>query len=162
MKIISVVKTAIIASLYAALVILLTPISFYAFQIRIADALLLLPFLEFFGLPAVTGLTIGCAIANTLSPFGIIDIIFGSLANFLAGLTAWVIGKKSKNMYALVLAAVVETLIISAIVGYIILHLVGGLDLVVAFVGVLVGSIVSVCVLGITLILFLMKGLKIF
>ncbi|MEM2627941.1 MAG: QueT transporter family protein [Ignisphaera sp.] len=156
-----VVKSAVVAGLYAALVTLLAPISFYAFQIRIADALLLLPFLNFFGLPTVFGLTVGCAIANILSPFGLIDIVFGSLANLLASLVAWAMGRKSKSILALILASVVEVLIVTFVIGYFVLHLVGGLDLVVAFVGVLVGSIVSICVLGSTLVLFLMKGLKI-
>lgn len=161
MKVMFTVKVAVIAGLYVALVTLLAPISFHFFQVRVADSLLLLPFLEFFGLPAVIGLTIGCALANILSPFGIIDVVFGSLANLLAGLVAWIVGRKSKSVYSLTLAAITETLIVSAIVGYFVLHLAGGLDLVIAFLGVLVGSSISICILGVALTLFLTKKLKI-
>ncbi|MEM1638759.1 MAG: QueT transporter family protein [Desulfurococcaceae archaeon] len=161
MKLLSTVKAAVIAGLYAALVILLAPISFYAFQIRVADALLILPFMDFFGFPSIIGLTVGCAIANIYSPFGIIDIVFGSLANFSAGLVAWIIGRRSKSIWALIVAAILETIVVSAIIGYFVLHLIGGLELTVAFLGVLVGSVVSICILGVTLVLFLMKGLRI-
>lgn len=161
LKMLTIVKVAVVASLYAALVILLAPISFYQFQIRIADALLLLPFLDYFGFPSVLGLTIGCAIANVVSPFGVIDIVFGSLANFLAGLAVWFIGRKSKSFTSLVIAALVEAIVVSLVVGYFVLHVVGGLEFHIAFIGVLIGSIVSICILGVSLLLFMMRGLKI-
>lgn len=154
-------KTAVVAGLYAALVTLLAPISFHALQVRVADALLLLPFLDFFGFPGVIGLTIGCALANALSPFGVVDMAFGALANFVAGSIAWAVGKKSKGLSALVVAAVLEAIAVSWIVGYFVLHVFGGVDLLVAFVGVLVGSAISVCVLGASLVVFLVRGLKI-
>jgi uncharacterized membrane protein len=162
MKMLTIVKIAVIAGLYAALVLLLAPISFLEFQIRVADALLLLPFLDFFGLPSVVGLTLGCAIGNIMSPFGVIDIVFGSLANFLAGLVAWLIGRRGKNIVLLITAAIIETAAVSLIVGYFVLHKVGGLELIIAILGVLVGSIVSICILGVLLVIFLMKGLKIY
>jgi len=162
MKMLTVVKIAIIAGLYGALVLLMAPISFYEFQVRIADALLLLPFLDFFSLPSALGLALGCAIGNIMSPFGIIDIIFGSLANFLAGLVAWFIGRKSKSIVSLIFAAIIETIVVTFIVGYFVLHIVGGLELVIAILGVLVGSVVSICILGVLLVIFLMKGLKIY
>ena len=160
MKAVVAVKVALVASLYAAMVTLLAPISFYAFQVRVADALLLLPFLDFFGLPSVIGLAIGCAIANALSPFGLVDVAFGSLANFLAGLAAWAVGKWSKGFPALLLAALLEALIVSWVVGYFVLHLFGGVELSVALVGVFAGSALSICVLGVSLALFLLKGLR--
>lgn len=156
----STVKIAVIAGLYSGLVILLAPVSFYMFQIRVADALLILPFLDFFGLPSVIGLTVGCAFANIFSPFGVVDIVFGSLANLCAALIARLIGMKSKKLLALITASVLESLAVSIIVGYFVLHLVGGLDFIVAFVGVLVGSAISICILGVALVLFLVRGLK--
>jgi len=162
MKMLTIVKIAVIAGLYAALVLLLAPISFLEFQIRVADALLLLPFLDFFGLPSVVGLTLGCAIGNIMSPFGVIDIVFGSLANFLAGLVAWLIGRRGKSIVLLITAAIIETAVVSLIVSYFVLHKVGGLELIIAILGVLVGSVVSICILGVLLVIFLMKGLKIY
>ncbi len=50
---------------------------------RLSEALCVLPFL----LPAaVPGLFVGCLAANLLSPYGALDILFGSLATLLAAL----------------------------------------------------------------------------
>lgn len=50
-------------------------------QFRFSEALCLLPFL----FPeAVGGLFVGCLIANIFSPYGLLDIIVGSLATLLA------------------------------------------------------------------------------
>lgn len=153
-------KVAVVASLYATLVVVLAPISFAAVQVRVADALLLLPFLDFFGFSAVVGLTIGCALANLVSPFGVYDVVFGSLANFAAGTVAWVIGKVSKSTTALVVAAVLQALVVTFIIGYVLLHLVYGLELLVSLGGVLLGSIISTCALGIPIVSFMVKRLK--
>jgi len=71
---------AVIAAVYAALTLFL-PIPQYDYiQVRVAEAMTVLPF--FF--PAATpGLFIGCVIANLFSPF-VLDIVFGSLATLLA------------------------------------------------------------------------------
>ena len=154
-------KAATIAGLYAALTMALLPISFYALQVRVADALLLLPFFDFFGLSAVVGLTIGCTIANLSSPFGVVDVVFGSLANLLASSIAWAMGRRSKSASALAVAAMFEAIVVSAVVGYFVLHVFGGVELTVAFVGVLVGEVVSVCGLGIPLCIFISRALRV-
>ncbi|MBQ2990654.1 MAG: QueT transporter family protein [Clostridia bacterium] len=74
-------RGAIIAALYAALTLLLAPISYGEVQIRFSEALTLLPML----LPeAVPALTLGCLLSNLLGGCTIFDIIFGTLATFLA------------------------------------------------------------------------------
>jgi len=75
----------VVAALY--FVITITPgisaISYGQFQIRIAEALTVLPFIY----PgAIAGLFVGCLLANIFGPFGIQDIIFGS---FLTLNAAW-------------------------------------------------------------------------
>jgi len=162
-RLIELVKGSIIAGMYAGLVYALAPISFQEFQVRVADALLILPFLDYFGFPAVVGLTIGCVLANIVSPYGVLDIAVGSLANFAAGIVAWFIGRRSKSILALITTSIIEALIVSFIVGYFIIYLIGGLgNLLIAIGLVLVGSIVSICFIGVPLALFLMKrlGLK--
>lgn len=71
---------AVIAAVYAALTLFL-PIPPYAgIQLRIAEAMTVLPF--FF--PAATpGLFVGCIVVNLFSPF-VLDVVFGSLATLLA------------------------------------------------------------------------------
>ena len=77
------VQAAFIAAVYIALTYFLKPISFSGSQLRVAEALTILPVLT---PAAVPGLTIGCVIANISSPYGIIDIICGSSATLLAAL----------------------------------------------------------------------------
>lgn len=56
-------------------------LTFGAVQIRFAEALTVLPFL----FPATApGLAVGCLITNLLSPYGIADIVFGTLATAIA------------------------------------------------------------------------------
>ena len=58
-------------------------LNFGIFQCRFAEALTVLPFL----CPATAwGLFAGCILSNLLSPYGLPDLIFGSLATLLAGL----------------------------------------------------------------------------
>lgn len=52
-------------------------------QCRFSEALTVLPFLS----PLTAwGLFIGCIISNILSPYGLLDLIFGSAATLIAGL----------------------------------------------------------------------------
>ena len=78
-------QAAIIAALYAALTLLLQPISGFQgnFQLRVSEALTLLPV---FTPAAVPGLFVGCLIATLLGGATVLDVIFGSLATLLAAL----------------------------------------------------------------------------
>ena len=75
------VQAAVIAALYAALTLFLAPISFSGNQFRVAEALTLLPVIT---PAAIPGLAVGCIIGNITSPYGIVDIIFGTCATLLA------------------------------------------------------------------------------
>ena len=52
-------------------------------QCRFSEALTVLPYLNPL---AVWGLFVGCVLSNILSPYGPLDLVFGSLATLLAGL----------------------------------------------------------------------------
>lgn len=73
----------IIAGIYAGLTLVLPIPQYHGVQLRVAEAMTLLPFL----FPAaIPGLAIGCFLANLLgSPF-VLDWIFGTLATLLAAL----------------------------------------------------------------------------
>lgn len=74
-------RAGIIAAAYVAITFAFAPISYGQVQIRLAEALTLLPML----FPeAIAGLFIGCLLANLMGPFGAVDIIFGSLTTLLA------------------------------------------------------------------------------
>ncbi len=81
MKTENLVVNALIAAIYAALTIALAPFSYGPVQVRISECMTLLAFVNPRWVP---GLTIGCLLANLLSPFGMLDIIVGTLATFIA------------------------------------------------------------------------------
>ena len=102
------VRGAIIAALYATLTLFLAPISFGSVQFRVSEVLTVLPFI----MPeAVLGLTIGCFISNMLMS-NIFDIIFGTLATFLAAY----ITSKIKKMWLAPLPAVISNGLIVGLV----------------------------------------------
>ena len=74
---------AVIAALYVALTIVFAPISFREVQVRIAEALTILPL---FSGAAVPGLFIGCLLANFIGGAAVPDIIFGSLATLIGAI----------------------------------------------------------------------------
>lgn len=85
---------AVIGAAYAALTMVLSPISYGPIQMRVSEALCVLPFF----LPCATwGLFIGCAIANIISAAGIWDVIFGSLATFLSCLCIQMLGQRGRG-----------------------------------------------------------------
>ena len=82
--------SAVIAALYAALTLLLAPISYGSIQLRLSEAMTLLPML----LPqAIPGLFVGCLIANLYTGM-LTDIVFGSLATLLAAVGTYLLRKK--------------------------------------------------------------------
>ena len=79
----------VIAALYVAMVLAGAMVSFGPLQFRFAEVLTVMPF--FFPI-AVPGLFVGCLIANMFSPYGLIDVVVGSLASLMAGLCTMKIG----------------------------------------------------------------------
>ena len=82
-KLLFMTQAAMIAAIYVALTYLFAPISFGEIQVRIAEALTILPV---FTPAAVPGLFIGCLIGNTLGGALIPDVIFGSLATLIGAI----------------------------------------------------------------------------
>ena len=77
-----IVRTALIAAVYVALCLVLAPLSYGPVQVRVSEALTLLPIL----CPeAVLGVTLGCFIANMFGGMPI-DLVVGTLATLLAAL----------------------------------------------------------------------------
>jgi uncharacterized membrane protein len=78
-------EAAVIAAMYAALTILI-PGGSGQIQVRVSEALTILPF---FTPAAIPGLFAGCLVANFFVGNGPYDIIFGSMATLLAALLTW-------------------------------------------------------------------------
>ena len=74
---------AVTAALYAALTIVLAPVSFGPIQLRMADCLIALS--AVLGLPVVIGVGLGAFLGNAYFGLGIIDIVFGAIANLVGG-----------------------------------------------------------------------------
>ena len=104
---------AIVAAAYAALTIVLAPISYGAIQFRVSEALTVLPFF----LPCtVWGLWIGCILAN-LYTGSVLDIVFGSLATLLAALLTARFGRKGNTVGNRLLGCLMPVLFNAVIVG---------------------------------------------
>ena len=83
MKIKTLVRVALIAAVYVTVTSLpfIHTLSYGPVQVRIAEALTLLPIIY---PEAILGLFFGCLLANILGPWGLVDIIGGSLVTLLA------------------------------------------------------------------------------
>lgn len=144
--------TAVFAAVYAVGVVFLAPISFQIFQVRVADALL--PLSMIFGWPGVLGLTIGAFVANFYGGLGPVDMIGGSLANFLATFAAWKIVQRQGRAWRFV-GVGLEILVITVIVGPYLSYLLA-MPFELGVVGVLLGSVVAIGILG-SILLFAMS-----
>ena len=100
---------AVVAALYAVLVILLTPISFGPVQLRVADCLI--PLSALLGWPGIVGVALGCMVGNAYYMLGVLDVLLGPLANLLAALVIYHLRRR------LLLGCVLASLVIGFVVG---------------------------------------------
>ena len=78
-------RCGLVAAIYVVLCLALQPLSYGAVQVRVAEALCLLPV---FGTEYILGVVLGCFLANLLGST-IVDVIFGTLATLLACLVTY-------------------------------------------------------------------------
>lgn len=85
-------RAGVIAALYCVLTWALGPLSYgtLGFQIRLAEALTLLPLFYIESIPA---LYVGCLLANVFSGYGGWDIGLGSLCTLIAALCTYGVGR---------------------------------------------------------------------
>ena len=79
-------EAAMIAAIYVALTYVFAPISFSEVQVRIAEALTILPV---FTPAAVPGLFVGCLLGNILGGAVLPDVICGSFATLIGAFFTW-------------------------------------------------------------------------
>lgn len=77
----SFVRAALIAAVYVTTTVALSPISYGPLQVRVAEALTLLPLVY---PEAVPGLVLGCLLSNMMGGLGMWDIGLGTLATLIA------------------------------------------------------------------------------
>ena len=142
------------AALYTVGVVFLAPISFQAFQVRVADALL--PLAIIFGWPAILGLSLGAFVANVYGGLGPVDMIGGALANFIATLVAFRLVTLKGKRWMLV-GVGIEVLIVTFVVGSYLSYLLA-IPLTMSWLGVLLGSLVAIGLLGSILLFTLSRS----
>ncbi len=159
-----IVYGGIIAALYVALTLGFAPISFGTVQLRVSEALTVLPF---FMPEAVWGLGIGCFISN-LYTGNAFDIVLGTAATVIAAIVTCYIGKCQNREFSLKKAwyAPLPAVISNAlIVGYTLTYLyVDAVNAAFPIVAMQVGAgELAVCyIIGIPLMYFINKNKTIF
>jgi len=142
--------SAVFGATYAALTVLLAPISYGPMQVRVAEALTVLPFLFSHAIP---GLYIGCMVANIWGGYGPIDIFGGSAITLLAALLTFGLRRFPKAWWLAPLPPVV----LNALgVGYY-LHVLTGTPVLVSMTWVGLGQTIACFGLGLPLLYILKK-----
>lgn len=151
-----IVYGALIAAVYAAVTVALAPISYGQIQVRVAEALTIMPFFSSY---SIFGLFVGCIIANMIGGNGIFDVVFGSLATLISAVITYYIGK-SDLRYKRYLAPLPPVVINGIIIG-IELNFLYKLPLVASMLWVGLGELIACYVLGLPLLLYIDKNEKI-
>ena len=94
-KVLFLVQAAMIAAIYVVLTVMFAPFSFGEIQVRIAEALTILPV---FTPAAIPGLFVGCLIGNIFGGSILPDIIFGSLATLIGACFTYLLRRQSKYL----------------------------------------------------------------
>ncbi len=121
---------AAIAAIYFVLTVLLEPFSYGQIQFRISEILMVLVLINFKVAP---GIVLGCFTANLFSPFGIWDVVFGTLATVICLILMFAL---RKNIFIALLA---PTIVGSAVVA-VMLNLILGLAFIETFIYVAIGE----------------------
>lgn len=143
-KVLFLTHAAMIAAIYVVLTLVFQAISFGEIQVRIAEALTILPA---FTPAAIPGLFIGCIIGNIFGGSILPDIIFGSLATLIGACFTYLLRKQNKFLAAL------PPIISNTVIVPFVLRYAYGFNLPIAFMMLTVGigEVVSCGVLGLIL-----------
>lgn len=85
-------RIAVVAALYVALSLAISPLTFGALQIRFSEMLVLMCV---YNRDYCWSMILGCVIVNCFSPFGVLDVIFGTLGTVLSVFAIRLIKKQS-------------------------------------------------------------------
>ena len=143
------VQAAAIAAIYVVLTLIFAPLSYGEIQVRVSEALTILPF---FTPAAVLGLFIGCLIANIFGGAILPDIIFGSIATLLGAAGSYLV---RNNKYLVPLPPIISNMIIVPLVLRFAYMVPLPVPLMMLTVGI--GEVISCGVLGMILLIALEK-----
>lgn len=143
-KVLFLTHAAMIAAIYVVMTLVFQAISFGEIQVRIAEALTILPA---FTPAAIPGLFIGCIIGNIFGGSILPDIIFGSLATLIGACFTYLLRKQNKYL------APLPPILSNTVIVPFVLRYAYGVNLPIAFMMLTVGigQVISCGVLGIIL-----------
>lgn len=144
-------QAAVIAAIYVVLTLAVNAFDLAngAIQVRISEALTVLPF---FTPAAIPGLFVGCLLSNFLTGAPIWDVIFGSLATLLGAVGTYML--RRQKWLAPVPPVIANILIIPPVLHFA-YGLPGGIPFFMLTVGL--GEIISCGILGMLLLFLLQK-----
>ncbi len=150
-KVLFLTQAAMIAALYVVLTFVSNAFGLAsgAIQIRISEALTILPY---FTPVAVPGLFIGCIISNLLTGCALFDVIFGSLATLLGAVGTRLL--RRVKWLAPLPPIIANTVIVPFVLTYV-YALPGGIPYFMLTVGI--GELISCGILGMILLTVLSK-----
>ncbi|MDE7283748.1 MAG: QueT transporter family protein [Lachnospiraceae bacterium] len=157
-SVVFVAQAAMIAALYVVLTFIANTFGLanYAIQVRISEALTILPY---FTPAAIPGLVIGCLLSNILTGCILPDIIFGSIATLIGALGTYALRKF--KWFAPVTPILANALIVPLVLIYGYGFLLDGVSTAYCygyyFITVGIGEIISCGILGMLLLLTLEK-----
>lgn len=139
-KVLFLTQAALIAAVYVVLCVVFAPISYGEIQVRIAEALVILPY---FTPAAIPGLFIGCFLSNMIGGSILVDMVFGSIATLLGAIGSYYL--RRSRILVLLPPIIANTLIVPFVLyyGY-------GVNLPIPFMMLTVGigEVIAVAVLG--------------
>lgn len=140
-KVLFLTQASMIAAIYVVLTLIFRAISFGEIQVRISEALTILPA---YTPAAIPGLFIGCLIGNIIGGSVLPDIVFGSLATLIGAYFTYLLRKQNKFL------APLPPIISNTIIIPLILRYAYGLEYGVPFMMLMVGigEVISCGVLG--------------
>ena len=146
-RVLFMVNAAMIAAIYVVLTLIFAPFSYGEIQVRISEALTVLPY---FTPAAMPGLFVGCLIANIMGGAILPDIIFGSLATLAGAVVSYLL---RKNKYLVPIPPIIANVLVVPFVlryGY-------GVESAIPFMMVTVGigEIISCGIIGMILLFIL-------
>lgn len=142
-------QAAVIAALYVVLTFLFSAFASGVIQVRVSEALTILPF---FTPAAIPGLVVGCLLSNWLTGCVIWDILFGSLATLLGALGSYAL---RRHQWLVPIPPIAANMIIVPFVLRYAYDMPDALPYMMGTVGA--GEIISCYILGMLLLLSLKK-----
>lgn len=136
-----IMRNALYTAIYVVLCIAFAPISYGMVQVRISEALCILPIFDEF---AIISVTFGCFLANIFNG-SVIDAIFGTLATFIGLLLIKFI--KKDNFFLKLLPTILSNTIIIPFVlkyGYGLIEV----PIIIFAIYIAIGEVIAVYILG--------------